>query len=144
MQKRNLIVIIAVLVLALTVAVAALLWPKTVEAPADVNLAAKGYVHISAGDQTRWFELPQEETSMTLRRTDEAGNEISNTVALTPEGAYMAHSTCENQDCVMQGSVTLANKGSRPLQNLVICLPNNVIVELYSAEEMAQLLAAQE
>ena len=53
-----------------------------------------------------------------------------NRVVVTEEGAYMDYSTCGNQDCIHQGAVTRQNMESRPLQNWIICLPNQVTVEL--------------
>ena len=40
---------------------------------------------------------------------------------------------------VMQGVVTLENRASRVLKNSILCLPNDVIIELYSAEEMKEM-----
>jgi hypothetical protein len=56
----------------------------------------------------------------------------------------MESATCENQDCVHQGEVTLENKNARVLENLIICLPNQVYLELYSTEELLALSAGQE
>ena len=41
----------------------------------------------------------------------------------------------------MQGEVTLENKDQRVLQHMVLCLPHDVIVELYSTEELNEMLA---
>jgi len=47
----------------------------------------------------------------------------------------MAESSCDNQDCIYQGTVTLENKKERVLQNMILCLPNEVILELLTEEE---------
>ncbi|MDO5378219.1 MAG: NusG domain II-containing protein, partial [Clostridia bacterium] len=58
-----------------------------------------------------------------------------NKVHITPDKVYMESSTCENQDCVQQGEITLDNYKTRILSTFVICLPNNVSVEMVPAEE---------
>lgn len=58
-----------------------------------------------------------------------------NKVHITPEKVYMESSTCENQDCVQQGEITLDNYKTRILSTFVICLPNNVSIEMVPAEE---------
>jgi len=144
LKNINVRVIMIVLAVAVLLGAASLLIPKTpAQLPENVATGAKGYIYVSAGGEGRWFELPEEETSLTLRRAKDDGTEVENTIAVTKDGAYMAFSTCENQDCVMQGEVTLQNKQTRVLQNLIVCLPNEVYIELYSAEEMAQLQAAE-
>lgn len=141
MRKKNLLVLLIILVVIAAVAVVALLLPRETPAPpADTTLTAAGYVYITAGQEGRWFELPAEESTITLKRTAEDGTEKINVIALTPEGAYMHSSTCDNQDCVEQGVVTLTNKAQRVLQNLIVCLPNEVSIEVYSQAEMQQLL----
>lgn len=59
-------------------------------------------------------------------------------MAVGPEGIRMAESSCENQDCVEQGLVTLENRDTRPLGNMIICLPNQVTLELYNREEIVR------
>lgn len=141
MHKKNLLVLLIILAVIAAVAVVALMLPKETPAPpADAALDAAGYVYITAGQEGRWFELPAEESTITLKRTTEDGAEKINVIALTPEGAYMHSSTCDNQDCVEQGVVTLTNKTQRVLQNLIVCLPNEVSIEVYSQAEMQQLL----
>ena len=61
-------------------------------------------------------------------------------IEVTEDSVCMAESTCDNQDCVLQGTVTLENKDSRVLQNMILCLPNEVILELYTYEELKTVL----
>lgn len=58
-----------------------------------------------------------------------------NKVHITPEKVYMESSTCENQDCVQQGEITLDNYKTRILSTFVICLPNNVSIEMVPSGE---------
>ena len=71
----------------------------------------------------------------TVRRGD-----FVNTIEVTPESIRMAESSCDNQDCVEQGVVTLDNKSQRVLQNMIICLPNEVVLELYTYDELLERL----
>ena len=71
----------------------------------------------------------------TIRRGD-----LVNVIEVTTDSIKMHESSCDNQDCVEQGTVTLENKSKRVLQNMIICLPNEVVLELYTPEEIAQLL----
>ncbi len=47
----------------------------------------------------------------------------------------MHASNCDNQDCVHQGKVTLDNRENRVLMNMIICLPNRVVLTLLDAQE---------
>ena len=67
-----------------------------------------------------------------------------NVVHVTPDSITMKSANCDNQDCVLQGTVTLDTKDDRVLGSMIICLPHQVTLELYSAEEMAALLAETE
>ena len=60
--------------------------------------------------------------------------EMVNTVKMWKDGFVMHASTCDNQDCVMQGEITVANYKTRVLSTYVICLPNNVSIEMVPVE----------
>ena len=60
----------------------------------------------------------------------------SNTVHVTPTSVWMEHSSCDNQDCVDQGTVSLENMEDRVLYNMIICLPNQVVLELHTPETL--------
>ncbi len=76
-----------------------------------------------------------EDERYTITRGD-----MVNVIEVTPDSVRMYSSSCENQNCVNQGVVSLANKDKRVLQNMVICLPNEVTLQLYTREEIAALL----
>lgn len=78
-----------------------------------------------------------EEHDYTIRQQD--GSE--NVIHVTADSVSMKSSTCENQDCVQQGTVTVDNYKERILYNMILCLPNQVYLELYSPEDLAALLA---
>ena len=109
---------------------------EQLHSPETTPIPAEGYVYVSAGTESRWFALPEEgDLSFTISQTRGA-EKAENIIHLTPDGVYMESSTCENQDCIRQGRVTLENKDTRVLANMIICLPNQVAIELYTPEEL--------
>lgn len=78
-----------------------------------------------------------EEHDYTIRQQD--GSE--NVIHVTSDSVSMKSSTCENQDCVQQGTVTVDNYKERILYNMILCLPNQVYLELYTPEDLSALLA---
>ena len=109
----------------------------------DTVTYAKGYVRVVYATGSGWLPLPEEgETIFPLRQMRADGTLTVNNICVTSEGVYMESSTCDNQDCVHQGTVTLENREERALGNMIICLPNQVYLELYSIDEL--LGAAEE
>ncbi len=72
--------------------------------------------------------------------TVDQGDGVTNTFHVTRDSVCMACSTCENQDCVDEGTVTLANREERILGNMIVCMPHNVMLELFTFEELETLL----
>ncbi|MBQ6121049.1 MAG: NusG domain II-containing protein [Clostridia bacterium] len=118
--------------------------PQATEEPTDSPKPAKGYVLVTSATQSGWLPLPEEgEVSYPLRQLLPNGTEAVNTIHLTPEGVYMEDSTCEGHDCVQQGEVTLDNRAERILGNMIICLPNQVTLQLYTPEELLEMVKGQ-
>ncbi len=118
--------------------------PQATEEPTDSPKPAKGYVLVTTATQSGWLPLPEEgEVSYPLRQLLPNGTEAVNTIHLTPEGVYMEDSTCEGHDCVQQGEVTLDNRVERILGNMIICLPNQVTLQLYTPEELLEMVKGQ-
>ena len=61
-----------------------------------------------------------------------------NVIHVAKDSAWMASSTCENQNCVEQGIVSAENREGRLLRNMIVCLPNEVLMELLSRKEMEE------
>jgi len=92
--------------------------------------ASPNYVVVTYGDGET-MEIPLgKERIVRIEQDNGAVNEI----CVFEEGVYMHSSTCFNQDCVEQGVVDLTNYESRILSNYIICLPNQVAVELMVKE----------
>ena len=138
MQKTILIALLAALLLTgLTGAVAGT--DEEEETP-----RAKAYVLVTTPSQAGWLPLPEEEEiSYPIRQVLPDGTEAENVIHLTPEGVFMEDSTCEGHDCILQGEVTLENRKDRILGNMIICLPNQVTLQLYTPEELLEMMQGQ-
>jgi len=132
LDKKNLIVLAVVLVLIAAAAVTAIVMRKPL---APVTEDTKAYLVIEvAGEMYEPIPL-EEDGRYTITR-----GEMVNEIAVTRDSVTMHASTCENQDCVLQGTVSLQNRADRVLQNMILCLPNEVILSLYTEEEVTALL----
>ena len=100
----------------------------------DPTLApAKCYMLVTVGDVVF---LPYPLLSETDLPITQAQGQ-TNTVHIRPDGFSMINASCDNQECVHQGEVTLENRGVRLLGNQVICLPNQVSLALLNPQEAA-------
>ena len=126
-DKKNLIVI-AVLVLMIAVAgvIAATQRKKLDVVPEDTA----AYLVITVAGETYQPIRLEEDGRYSVTR-----GEMVNVIEVTKDSVTMHSSTCDNQDCVLQGTVTLANRADRVLQNMILCLPNEVVLELLTEEE---------
>lgn len=108
----------------------------TPEATATTDLSqVEAFLVVTVGDKT-YQPIPlTEEGYYRLRHGD-----CINIVHVTPTSIDMHEANCDNQDCVEQGEVTLENKGERILGNMIICLPNQVTLQLYSRDELMDWL----
>lgn len=99
--------------------------------PAPQTAEVRGHVVITVGSRQYGDPIPMDRDKViTIRQDDGKVNKVH----ITPEKVYMESSTCENQDCVGQGEITLDNYKTRILSTYVICLPNAVSVEMVPAE----------
>lgn len=116
--------------------------PQATETPADADAIApeateippaEAFLVVSVGGAI-YEPLPLlGEGSFTLKQDENT----TNTVHVTRDSVWMEHSTCDNQDCVEQGTVTLENMETRVLYNMIVCLPNEVVLELHTPETLA-------
>ena len=147
MQKRNLWVVAAIVVLIAAVGAAGFLMrPKIPAADAPAVDGAAGTFALTDGAASYAVITANGVTYAPVPLLNEKdygvrNGENVNVIRVTQEGVHMQFSTCDNQDCVLQGEVTLQNRSTRVLGNMIVCLPNQVVVELYSAEEIAKMMA---
>ena len=101
---------------------------------------APGYILVQCAGIAGFLALPEagEKTQVILQRLDD-GTEWRNVIRMTPEGFCMTEANCEGHDCIEEGEVTLANRQERILENMVLCLPHQLMLNLYSPEEAAEL-----
>lgn len=106
------------------------------EATATPDLSqVKAFLVVTVGDKTNQPIPLTEEGYYRFRHGD-----CINIVHVTPTSIDMHEANCDNQDCVEQGEVTLENKDTRILGNRIICLPNQVTLQLYSRDELMDWL----
>lgn len=167
MKKQNVLVLCIVTALIATVALIAVFVPSNRSIPenapaVDMSTAKNNDETIAAQQpaETPDSEMPEVKAYLVMSvcgmmyeplplagegsfviKQDE---NTSNTVHVTPDSVWMEHSTCENQDCVDQGTVSLENMESRVLSNMIICLPNEVVLELHTPETLASTFGAAE
>ena len=91
----------------------------------------RGHVILTVGGRQYGDPIPMDRDKIiTLRQEDGKINKVH----ITPEKVYMESSTCDNQDCVQQGEVHVDTYQDRILGTYVICLPNNVSIEMVPVE----------
>ena len=104
---------------------------------------AKAYILVECANRLFWLPLPESEDYVyPIHQVWPDGTEKDNLIHVTPNGFYMESSTCEGQDCVHQGEVTLENRDERILYNAVLCLPNMVSLALYTPDEILEMYAS--
>ncbi|MCE5342105.1 MAG: NusG domain II-containing protein [Eubacteriales bacterium] len=86
-------------------------------------------LRITVPGQTYELVALNEEREIVIEQEDGSRN----VVEIFPGGFRMKESNCANQDCVLQGDVTVDNIGERVLANEVICLPHRLVLELVTA-----------
>ena len=90
----------------------------------------RGYVVLTVGGRQYGDPIPMDRDKIITIKQDDGK---LNKVHITPETVYMEFSTCENQDCVGQGEVHVDTYKDRILGTYIICLPNNVSIEMVPA-----------
>ena len=122
--KINLVLPASLLLLAIVIS---LLLPELWESetPADIPITEDTVIITVGGEEKLRVPLSQPQT-VTL--TQPGGEE--NVIVVTESGVYMESATCHNQICVHSGYLTTENYDYRPDGPFIICLPNQVSVEL--------------
>lgn len=93
----------------------------------------QAYLRVQVGDEV-WPLIPLTEGGeYTVSQSDSGARNVIHTTA---SSALMHFSTCDNQNCVQQGEVSLANRDLRVMGNLIVCLPNEVVLELLDPKEV--------
>ncbi|MDO4484704.1 MAG: NusG domain II-containing protein [Clostridia bacterium] len=119
MNKKNLVVLLCLVLLMAAAVVAAVSMKGYTKADEDMIIITVD------GKEYKRVPLSQPQTVTIAQDNGEV-----NVVEVSDHGAVMASSTCKNQQCVHMGEVTVENWEYRPNQAFIICLPNRVSVEL--------------
>lgn len=112
------------------------------EAPQSANMMGpmpvpqteevKGHVIITVGGRQYGDPIPMDRDKIITIRQE---NGEINKIRITPDSVDMEYSTCENQDCIGEGTITLDNYNERILGTWIICLPNQVTIEMVPADK---------
>lgn len=103
----------------------------------DAAYLADAYLVVRVGDVV-YNPIPLTGPNRYVLR--QGNGEKVNVIEVTEDSIWMAESTCDNQDCIYQGKVSLENRDARVLQNMVLCLPHNVTLLLMTQDEIRQAL----
>ena len=129
MRNPNVRILVIAAVLIVIVAAAGLLTTQAWKQPAEAD--AQAYLRVQAGSEI-WPLIPLAEGG---EHVIDQGSGRVNVVHTTATSIRMHSSTCDNQNCVDQGEVSLTNGSDRVLGNMIVCLPNEVILEILPASE---------
>ena len=119
----------------------------TAEAAKEVSLwteeskrsPANAYLRVSVNN--RMYEpIPLDVNFSVDIKRDEG---YHNLVIVESGVVSMMFSTCDNQLCVHQGQVSLDNRDLRALYNQIVCLPNEVLLEVLDEHEVMSLYGEQ-
>ena len=122
MKKRDIIIIAVFLVVAIIgMAGAKLLVPKGTITYADIYI-----------NNSLYEVVPLNENAVI---TVDQGDGKVNHVQVKNGSIFMADSTCSDGLCISQGAMDPDNYADRPMLNWIICLPNQVTVQLRVDEE---------
>ena len=115
---------------------------ETTKAPESANMMGpmpvpqteevKGHVIITVGGRQYGDPIPMDRDKIITIRQE---NGEINKIRITPDSVDMEYSTCENQDCIGEGTITLDNYNERILGTWIICLPNQVTIEMVPADK---------
>ena len=92
----------------------------------------RGHVVITVAGRQYGDPIPMDRDKIITIKQD---NGEINKIHITPEYVVMESSTCENQDCIGEGEVNVNTYKDRILSTYIICLPNQVTIEMVPADE---------
>lgn len=99
--------------------------------PPAASSEVRGHVIITVGGRQYGDPIPMDRDKIITIKQE---NDHVNKVHITPEKVFMESSSCDNQDCVQQGEIHVDTYKDRILGTHIICLPNNVSIEMVPAE----------
>ncbi|MFA9422344.1 MAG: NusG domain II-containing protein [Sedimentibacter sp.] len=121
MKKRDKIIILSVVLIALLSFVGYRISEKQISQENYVVISVNGEIY-----KTVSLSDPQ----IVVIENNGHHNEIE----ITEEGVRMLASNCDNQVCVMQGEATLENIDNRLMGGWIVCLPHQISIELVKGD----------
>ena len=116
--------------------------PEATDAPQSANMVGpmmpkqtekvRGHVVITVEGRQYGDPIPMDRDKIITVKQE---NGAINRIHITPEYVEMESSTCENQDCIGEGEVNVNTYKDRILSTYIICLPNQVTIEMVPADE---------
>ena len=116
--------------------------PEATDAPQSANMVGpmmpkqtekvRGHVVITVAGRQYGDPIPMDRDKIITVKQE---NGEINRIHITPEYVEMESSTCENQDCIGEGEVNVNTYKDRILSTYIICLPNQVTIEMVPADE---------
>ena len=116
--------------------------PEETDAPQSANMVGpmmpkqtekvRGHVVITVAGRQYGDPIPMDRDKIITVKQE---NGAINRIHITPEYVEMESSTCENQDCIGEGEVNVNTYKDRILSTYIICLPNQVTIEMVPAGE---------
>ena len=116
--------------------------PEATDAPQSANMVGPmmpkqtekvlGHVVITVAGRQYGDPIPMDRDKIITVKQE---NGAINRIHITPEYVEMESSTCENQDCIGEGEVNVNTYKDRILSTYIICLPNQVTIEMVPADE---------
>lgn len=116
--------------------------PAATDAPQSANMVGpmmpkqtekvRGHVIITVAGRQYGDPIPMDRDKIITVKQE---NGAINRIHITPEYVEMESSTCENQDCIGEGEVNVNTYKDRILSTYIICLPNQVTIEMVPADE---------
>ena len=116
--------------------------PEATDAPQSANMVGpmmpkqtekvRGHVVITVAGRQYGDPIPMDRDKIITVKQE---NGAINRIHITPEYVEMESSTCENQDCIGEGEVNVNTYKDRIRSTYIICLPNQVTIEMVPADE---------
>ena len=116
--------------------------PEATDAPQSANMVGpmmpkqtekvRGHVVITVAGRQYGDPIPMDRDKIITVKQE---NGAIDRIHITPEYVEMESSTCENQDCIGEGEVNVNTYKDRILSTYIICLPNQVTIEMVPADE---------
>ena len=116
--------------------------PEATDGPQSANMVGpmmpkqtekvRGHVVITVAGRQYGDPIPMDRDKIITVKQE---NGAINRIHITPEYVEMESSTCENQDCIGEGEVNVNTYKDRILSTYIICLPNQVTIEMVPADE---------